>query len=211
MQKTNTLLLITCIAIISISSIIYLTHCNTTNELKNLLREKLVSTDQVPKDKDFDCIYILGGNEQSLLPKFQKASEFFHQGKQELILVYSRPGITEYDHKLKRNLTNDEWSSRQLQQLLIPKKKIGFVTTKESYFGTFSEARAVSKLTKKYNYSKLLLVTSSYHTKRVRKSFQHFLKDTGIKVNVIGSRMKHDLKQLIIEFIKLKVYQAVLL
>ena len=77
--------------------------------------------------------------------------------------------------------------------------------------GTFSEAKAISSLLKSRGYKDIVLISSDSHTKRIKISFNNFLKDQDIKTYTQGSGQRVLLRHAIFEFIKLKVYQYFLI
>ena len=126
------------------------------------------------------------------------------------ILILSRPGKTEYSSLPGRNLTNDEWAILTLEELGIPEKRIEAISVKEGFFGTFTEAKGVSKLIKKRGYKSVILISSPYHTHRVKISFEKFLKDHNIMFYVQGSGEEGRSRDLLVEFVKLKIYELFL-
>jgi hypothetical protein len=89
-------------------------------ELVNFLQEKLVYEKHIPysllsqTSGNKALIYVLGGNQDSLTHRFREASILYHQGLSNKILILGRPGITDYNTDLGRNLTNNEWAIREL-------------------------------------------------------------------------------------------------
>ena len=128
---------------------------------------------------------------------------------QKKILILSRTGKTEYSVSLGRNLTNDEWSILKLKEFGVPKERIETIRINEGFFGTFSEAKGISSLIKNRGYKSLLLIPSPDHTHRVKISFNKHLKGRAA-FYVQGSEEKQFLRDLIVEFFKLKVYQYLL-
>ena len=184
---------------------------NIRSDLKRAMLKELVSVNPPGPGDKVDVIYMLGGNQTSLKYKFETSAVFFHKGISKRIWSLSRPGITEYSTSLKRNWTNDEWSIVKLMKLGIPEQNVTHIKIKEGFFGTFSEAKGISALIKEKKYKSVLLIAQSYHTHRVKNSFDGYLKGKNISVYVQGSGEKIFLRDLIIEFFKLKVYQHFLI
>ena len=172
---------------------------------KELIRERL---ENMPET--LDAIYVLGGAQSSLALKFRTAADFYHRKTCKKILLPSRPGITEYSSLLRRNLTNDEWATRQLEKLDIPKASIELVNIGEGWFGTLAEAKDMSRIFIERGYKNVLLISSLTHTARLDLSFKSLLKESGIRVFVKGSDEAFFLREGLKEFIKLKVYQCLL-
>ena len=156
-------------------------------------------------------MYVLGSSQRSLELKYKTASELFHKGICKRIWVLSRPGKTEYSKSLRRNLTNDEWSILKLKEYGVPEENVEPIEIDEGFFGTYSEAKGISSLVKNRGYKSLVLVSSPYHTRRLKISFNNFLKNQNTSLLIQGSEGKAFLKDLIIEFFKLKVYQYLLI
>jgi hypothetical protein len=172
------------------------------------LKKELIVVDPLPPSAIIDAVYILGGCQSSLEEKFK---EYYHNGICKRILILSRPGITEYSGPLGRNLTNNEWAVLKLKKLGVSEKNIEPIDIGQGFFGTLTEAKSISMLIKKRGYKSLMLITSPYHTKRVKVSFTSMLKDTGIILCVRGSEEKFSFSELVVEFIKLKIYEYFLI
>jgi len=180
-------------------------------EIKKYLLSNLIRVDKLPPNENFDAIYILGGDQWSLYAKYKTAASFYAQERCKEFVILNRPGITEYNRALERNLTNNEWSLMTLKRFDIPSKDIQILKIKHGLFGTYSEARGVSKLAKERGWKRLLLITSPHHTKRTRESFDYFSHGTIVKIFVGASDEKAGLLELMREFIKLKFYELFLL
>lgn len=181
------------------------------NKIIHSLQSKLIAIDQMPKNLPVDMIYVLGGGQRSLTERFRKVVDVYKNNRAKKILILSRPGITEFNHKLKRNLTNDEWAILELHKLGIPEEIIEPIETKSNFFGTFSEAQSVSKIIENRKYKHSVLITSPSHTQRVKISFIKFLRDSDWTFYVQCPEGKSNLFALIVEFVKLKIYKHFLL
>jgi len=179
-------------------------------DLKHLLSDELIRINSPSADTKVDAIYVLGGSQRSLELKYKTASELFHKGICKRIWILSRPGKTEYSKSLRRNLTNDEWSLLKLKEFGVPAESVEAIKIKEGFFGTFAEAKGISSLIKTRGYKSLLLISSPDHTHRLKISFGNFLKNQNASLLIQGSDAKVFLRDLIIEFFKLKVYQYLL-
>jgi hypothetical protein len=161
--------------------------------------------------KRIGMIYVLGGMQDNLKIKYKAAARIYQKGLTKKIYILSVPGITEYDPVLQRNLTNDEWSTKQLAYLGVPPYDIEFIHTPKCYFGTLSEAMALKKITKERSVQQVLLICSSYHANRVQITFTTVLKKTGVKVEINQVQDECTLEGFIIELIKLTFYKNILL
>lgn len=164
-----------------------------------------------PPAASADGIYVLGGGQLSLEKRFPIAAALYKDQIATRVLILSRPGITEYSTDLGRNLTNDEWAYGKLSELGISRSDIETVPAEKGFFGTLSEAAALSSLVKSRGYKTLILVTSDYHTKRVWKSFSTPLQNTDVSLYIYAAADPSTLLTLIREFAKLLVYSVFLL
>ena len=178
--------------------------------LKHLIREELVSENPKTYPNVVDAIYVLGGSQSSLEFKFKTTAELYHNGVSRKIMILSRPGKTEYSSLLGRNLTNDEWAICKLEDLGIPQESVELVSIAKGFFGTLTEAGSISRVIEKRGYKSLVLISSPYHTHRVRISFEKFLNDHDVTLYVHGSDEKDLQGELVKEFIKLKIYEYLL-
>ena len=182
------------------------------NSLLYSLTMKLVMEKPVPagfskqESKTTMLIYVLGGNQESLISRFRKASSLYHQGLSKKILILSRPGITEFNQELGRNLTNDEWSIRELEKLNVRKEDIEPASVKKGIFGTLSEAKDLSDIVRKKGCHRLILVTSNYHTRRVFTTFSKYASNNSLEIFIYGSNDTTGLGDLFLEYFKLFMY-----
>ena len=152
-------------------------------------------------------IYVLGGNQDSLVNRFRKAASLYHKGFSKKILILSRPGITEFSPELGRNLTNNEWAIRELERLNVKKEDIEPVSVQKKGFGTLSEAKDLSDIARKKGCNRLILVTSDYHTRRVLHTFLKYGSDNSFELYIYGSEGKKDFIVLLSEYMKLLMYE----
>ena len=178
--------------------------------LKDLIREELIREDPEIYTNVVDAIYVLGGSQCSLAFKYKAAADLYHKGICKKIMILSRPGITEYSSLLRRNLTNDEWAIRELEKLGVPRDSVEPISITEGLFGTLTEAKSISRLMKERGYKGLVLISSPCHTHRVKISFEEYLKDYNAELYVKGSGERRLLRELVKEFIKLKIYEYLL-
>jgi len=180
-------------------------------KIRYWLKKRLISVDPLPSSLTVDAVYILGGSQSSLEYKFKTVSEYYHNGVCRRILILSQPGITEYSPSLGRNLTNNEWAILKLKISGVSEKDIELVDMEPGFFGTLTEAKHISRLAERRGYESLMLVTAPYHTKRVKASFAGMLRNKDITVLVRGSAEQHSLSMLVVEFVKLTIYQYFLI
>ncbi len=192
-------------------------HVPFNRELRVLLRERLLKVDTSPyapheSSQRLDgIIYVMGGSQKSLLYRFKTAADIYHTGIGDKLLVLSVPGITEYDHRLGRNLTNDEWAIARLIEFGVKKQDIKFVPAKKMFFGTLSEAKTVSNTLSHGNIKRLIVVSSSYHTMRTWITFSKIITSENVSLYICGSNEPVNLEGLFSEYFKLISYKYIIL
>ena len=156
-------------------------------------------------------IYILGGSQNSLRLKYRKAASLVQRGVSERIFVLHSPGITEFARDLGRNLTNDEWTLRQLTRLGVEEERIEFISLQENFFGTLTEAKTLRSISMERGIDTLVLVCSTYHSKRVRVTFSGLLEGSGVEFEIQTVDERIGLGGLLIECAKLFLYENILI
>lgn len=198
---------------------LYFTGSNVFNsqEQWSLLMKKLTKSEPVPTNwigtlhESNGVIYVLGGSQETLKSRFRKSAALYREGAAGKVLIMSRPGNTEYDPSIGRNLTNDEWAIGQLISLGVEKADIKIVSIPEYFWGTYNEARAISDLSVEREYRYLILVTSLYHTRRTWDSFSKMLQGRNVSIYVYASDDPAEFRELVIEYVKLLTYDNLLL
>lgn len=177
-----------------------------------LIKATVWSPSQVGPDRiTHNVIYVLGGDTESVVKKFSGAAVLYHRGVGSKILLLSRPGLMAYSPRIKRNPSYEEWAVQKLRDLGVRSEDIEFVRVWSGLFGTFSEARRVSQVVSEKGYSRLVLVTSLYHTRRTWESFTHFAEKRKLQVHLYPSDEEAVcLRQLLLESLKLVVYELFL-
>jgi hypothetical protein len=79
------------------------------------------------------------------------------------------------------------------------------------FFGTLSEAKALRALAKSKGIDILILVCSGYHSKRVQVTFSMIFRGIATSLQVYTIDEKIDVVGLIIEYVKLLLYQNIVL
>ena len=176
------------------------------------LKGMTISEDVIPRGGSFDVVYVLGGAQPSMRMKYERLGSLCRKIAYTNIMILDRPGITGYNAEEGRNLTNNEWSLMRLEREGIKRQDIELVSIDEGYFGTFSEARAVTGLMKERGYRTVLLITAPHHTARVKKSFNRMLEgEPGMTSYVTGSEEVAAVGELLMENLKLMIYTFILL
>ncbi len=152
-------------------------------------------------------VYILGGMQESLRYQCETVGRLYAEGAARNVLVLHRPGITEYSPALGRNLTNDEWAAEKLKEEGVAVENVEFIPVPPASFDTFAEARVISSLARSRRVKRLVLVSSTHHTKRVWLSFSHFNVDNAFEFYTYGSEERAGIFELLMENMKLGMYR----
>jgi len=184
---------------------IYLRNALTRDELL----EEVVNHSSAPPDT---ALYVLGGRQGSLKKSFKIAADLYHRGSCAKIFFLSTPGITEYDPRLGRNLTNDEWALKELMDLSVTRKDIVPLSFVKGFFGTLTEAKDLAGVVAQQGYRRLLLVTSGYHTRRAWETFSSIMEGQGqyVTLRIYGTEDDFGVPTLLQEYFKLILYENVL-
>ena len=180
--------------------------------MKGLVFERPLSPDN-PGDPHVEpsVVYILGGTQESLKYKFTIAGRLYAERGAAKIFMLHRPGITEYSPGLGRNYTNDEWAAAQLRKEGVAAENVEFVPVSPATFDTFAEARVVSALARSRRVKRLVLISSTHHTRRVWLSFSPFNADNAFDPYTYGSEERAGISELLMEHLKLRMYRYVVL
>ena len=155
--------------------------------------------------------YILGGPKDSLILKYCTAVSLYRKGLTGKLMVASFKGVTEYAQDLDRNLTNDEWTIRQLTNQGVMCEDISFIMLQNGFFGTLRESKTLKAICIEKGIKKLLLVCSAYHSKRVRIIFSAILEGTGVVIDIHAADERVGWGVLFVEYLKLILYEYILI
>jgi hypothetical protein len=187
--------------------------------LKTFLEMKIIASQAEETDGVLDdlrkgsesVVYVLGGTQDSLMLKFRTAIGLCGSGTVNRIMLLSTPGITEYNEKLGRNLSNDEWALKEFSDLGLAETRIEFTQGEDGLFGTLSEAKAVRRAVLSEGIGSLTLICAGYHGQRVAVTFSSILKDTGASIRIYTVDEKIGIFGLLTERLKLFFYEHILL
>ena len=185
----------------------------SAGKVETYLKKGLVFERHLPRGKigrfpDRSLVaYVLGGTQESLAYKWKTVGRLHAEGAVGKILILHRPGITEYSPVLGRNLTNDEWATGKLKEEGVATESVEFVSVPTATFDTFEEARVISALARSRRVDRLVLVSSTHHTRRVWLSFSHFNTDNAFESYIYGSEERASLSELLLENMKLGFYR----
>lgn len=175
--------------------------------LKGLAIERPPPRSKSKRPPDASLVaYVLGGTQESLSYKWKTVGRLYAEGAVGKILILHRQGITEYSPALGRNLTNDEWAVGKLKEEGVTAEALEFVPVPPATFDTFAEARVISALARSRRVKRLVLVSSTHHTRRVWLSFSHFKTDNAFESFIVGSEERASAFELLLENMKLGIY-----
>jgi uncharacterized SAM-binding protein YcdF (DUF218 family) len=157
-----------------------------------------------------DVVYVLGGTPDSLKAKFQTASKLVRDGRAARVLVLSQQALMAFSPALGRNLTADEWVVENLGAFGITADAIEFVAIEEGFFGTWSEAKGLSRVVRERGYRRLILVTSRIHSRRVWESFSRTIEQPDTSLFLYLSDESAYRRHLLPQYLKLLIYRALL-
>jgi uncharacterized SAM-binding protein YcdF (DUF218 family) len=188
-------------------------------QLKRRLSAHLSMAGQVPAmpndivDPSGAIIYVLGGSEKSLEARLRTAARLHRAGEAQKILFFAAPGITRFDPALGRNLTNQEWTLRELQALGVGADFAEPLALEQpACFGTRAEARALAGRSGERGYRSVVLVTSALHGRRALRTFIDAFKEYPDARLVLSlTEEQASLEQLLVEYGKLLLYTTALL
>ncbi len=157
-----------------------------------------------------DAVYVLGGTSDSVKAKLLTASKLVRDGRAAHVLVLRQQGLMAFGLARGRNLTADEWVVERLNAYGIKADVIEFVEFDEGFFGTWSEAKGLSRIVRERGYRRLVLVTSPFHSRRVWESFSRTIAQHDTRLFLYHSDEPIYSSYLFLEYLKLLLYRALL-
>lgn len=180
------------------------------NIFKNVLLNFLTIQSSI-SDVNVDAVYLLGGPYISTLRHMNRAVELYKQGVVKRVYVYGSKSQSVYDPLKQRYLTRSEWVVNKMVSKGVCITDVTAFEINNRFFGTLSEARDFSKYVKSKNIKSVLLISSPYHTRRVKMAFTHYLSSSNVSVYVIPSKDYCSFIDLLFEFAKLIIYKIITL
>lgn len=155
--------------------------------------------------------YVMNGVQRSLKYRIEYAIRIYNTKIIKEVLVPRRAGITEFDPQLSRNLTNDEWTTRQLHTARKDSVNYQFFNFEEGTFGTISEIKALLEYCNKIDIHRIAIISSIYHTRRIDLALTHLSDNRQVQWKIFGAPEPVSFRGLLIEWSKLIAYQYVIL
>lgn len=201
--------MLACVAILAVVTVGVTAY---RTEATEFLRYRLAYVRELPESASAhnDVVYVLGGDPHSLKAKFRTASKLVRDGRATRVLVLSQQTLMAFSPALGRNLTADEWAVENLGAHGVAADAINLVTIEKGFFGTWSEAKTLSRLVRERRYGRLVLVTSALHSRRTWESFSRTIEQPDTRLFLYHSGERGYLRYLLLEYIKLHFYRALL-
>ncbi len=128
-----------------------------------------------------DAIVVLSGS-ATLSERVQHAARLYTEKRAPKILLTTDNLQGGWSRSEQRNLYFYEIAIRQLNRLGVPTENIEVMTPPVT--STWDEATALRDYAKAHNLRSILIVTSSYHSRRALFTFRHFFADSDTQVGI---------------------------
>lgn len=138
----------------------------------------LVVSDRVVKS---DLIVVLSGDAAARAPE---GAALYRKGLAPRLLVTGKL-VPSALRSLGIHLTSAEVTAKGLERSGVPRSAIVVETSTGT--STWEEATFTRRYLTQHNLRSVIVVTSKFHTRRSKLAFQHALKKTGVRVQVVAS------------------------
>lgn len=128
-----------------------------------------------------DAIVVLSGS-ATLSERVQHAARLYAEKRAPKILLTTDNRQGGWSRSEQRNLYFYEIAIRQLSRLGVPTENIEVVTPPVA--STWDEATVLRDYAKTHSLRSILIVTSSYHSRRALFTFRNFLADGDVQVGI---------------------------
>lgn len=128
-----------------------------------------------------DAIVVLSGS-STLSERVQHAAQLYAEKRASKILLTTDNRQGGWSSAEQRNPYFHEISTAELNRLGVPSESIEVVTPPVS--STWDEGMVLHDYAKAHKLRSLLIVTSSYHSRRALFTFHHFFADDGAQVGI---------------------------
>ncbi|MHB8157364.1 MAG: YdcF family protein [Desulfocucumaceae bacterium] len=126
------------------------------------------------KPQKCDAIVILGGE---TIPRVARGAELYKEGYANVLIMSGGGGLTS-------RITEADLMLIEAGDLGVPQSAVILEKKSES---TYENAVYVKQIILEKDYKSFLLVTSNYHTRRARSTFDSVFKDTGVQFITIAA------------------------
>jgi len=128
-----------------------------------------------------DAIIILSGS-STYVERAARAADLYRAGRAPLVVLTNDGVISGWDHREERNPFYYELSARRMQQQGVPADRITLAPGQA--LGTYDESVLLRDFAVTHGLKRLLIVTSSYHSRRALWSMRRACEGSGIEVGI---------------------------
>lgn len=128
-----------------------------------------------------DAIVVLSGS-ATLRERVQHAARLYAEKRAPKILLTTDNQQGGWSRAEQRNLYFHELALRQLSRSGVPTENVELVTPPVG--STWDEATVLRDYAKTHNLRSILIVTSSYHSRRALFTFRNFFADAGTQIGI---------------------------
>ena len=128
-----------------------------------------------------DAIVVLSGS-STYVERAARAAELYRDGRAPLVVLTNDGVISGWDNREDRNPYYYELSTRQMEQQGVPADRISVAPGQA--LGTYDESVLLRDFAMARGWKRLLIVTSSYHSRRALWSMRRACDGSGIEVGI---------------------------
>lgn len=128
-----------------------------------------------------DAIVVLSGS-ATYVERTAWATKLYREGRAPLVVLTNDGLISGWDQKEQRNPYYYELAMRKLQDAGVPADRIQIVTGAAA--GTYEESLQIREFATSHQLSRLLVVTSAYHSRRAFWSLRRAFEGSGIQIGI---------------------------
>jgi len=129
------------------------------------------------------ALVVLGGS-STYEERTELAAQLFKQGFAPVVLLTDDGRRGGWSQAEQRNPFFVERAASSLEAAGVPAANVE--TLKPQTSSTFEEAQLLREYVKARGLNSMLVVTSGYHSRRARWTFERVFRDTGVRVNVVA-------------------------
>ena len=128
-----------------------------------------------------DAIVVLAGA-ATHLERAQQAARLYSEGRAPLIVLTNDGLRSGWSREQELNPFFVERANAEIRRVGVPQEKI--VVIPQALSSTYEEAVALRRYAIEHGLHSLLIVTSAYHSRRARWTFQQVFQQTGIRIGL---------------------------
>lgn len=128
-----------------------------------------------------DAIVVMSGS-STYLERADWAARLYQEGRAPVIILTNDSLISGWDKVEERNPYFYELAARELQKRGVPESKIQVVSG--IALGTYEESLGLRDYASAHKLTRLLVVTSAYHSRRTLWSMRHACEGSGIEIGI---------------------------